>query len=249
MKRLLLFSRIVLLILLFANITFSQNYWDYPVKPGTKEWKSLNTIQEIIAVQQIPENLLQKMTTEELFQAWMDLPGRLDVLAFNTMQRGFDVTIERYNVLPVLLARRDVGPVALERYFQINPSDMRNDWSSGKKGQFITDIGFIEFLISQPSVLNTLPKPEKKLIAKSILDNIVKKQTVIEEDRDLFWEESSVILLGRILQNEGYDKFILRIAQKPNLERSLERGEIILLGEDINIYEDVINIAEDYLSE
>ncbi len=45
------------------------------------------------------------MSSDELFQAWLELPGRLELLAFSTMQRGFDVTIERYNVLPALLAR------------------------------------------------------------------------------------------------------------------------------------------------
>lgn len=41
------------------------------------ELKRLAQKSEIIAIQQIPPDVLKKMTTEEVFQAWLDLPGRM----------------------------------------------------------------------------------------------------------------------------------------------------------------------------
>lgn len=158
MKR---FSTILVLIFITSEI-YSQNYWEYPVVPGTKEWKELKTLSEIIAVQQVPESVLNNMTTEEVFQAWLDLPGRMEMLAFNTMQSGFEVTKKRYNVIPELLNRTDAGPVILTMYLETYIPEIKSAWSSIEKGKYITDFGFTEFLLSQPEVLSTLSYEQKK---------------------------------------------------------------------------------------
>ncbi|MFH1007206.1 MAG: hypothetical protein V1800_06865 [Candidatus Latescibacterota bacterium] len=100
---------------LFGQDTFR---YEYPVKPGTPEWRELS-IRQRRAIQQIPENILRDMATQELLQAWMDLPGRLEVLAHSTMQQGFDVTTKHYNVLSELLDREDVGRVVLAYYAEM----------------------------------------------------------------------------------------------------------------------------------
>lgn len=40
--------------------------WDYPVKPGTEEWKKLKTGKEKNEACQIPENVLKKISSHEL---------------------------------------------------------------------------------------------------------------------------------------------------------------------------------------
>jgi hypothetical protein len=92
-------------VLFLSFISYSQTKWEYPVKMGTPEWKSLKSIKEVYAVQQIPKDILSKMTTKEVFLAYLELPGRLEVLAYNTMQKGFDITANRFNVIPELLNR------------------------------------------------------------------------------------------------------------------------------------------------
>ena len=81
--------------ILFSIISFiittqmyCQSSWKYPIVPGTSKWATLKSEEEIIAVQQIPESILKKMTTDEVFQAWLDLPGQIEILAFNTLQDG-----------------------------------------------------------------------------------------------------------------------------------------------------------------
>ena len=59
----------------------------------------------------------------------MDLPGRLEVLAFNSIQEGIDETAKRYNVLRELLQRKDAGEIILSYYGSINPEDVaRNNF-------------------------------------------------------------------------------------------------------------------------
>ena len=235
-------SKLVLVVITLVNMALA---WDYPVKPGTPEWNAL-TYQERIAVQQIPENILEDMSTEELFQAWLDLPGRLEVLAYNSMQQGFDATLNHFNVLPELMKRENIGVVALKYYNAMDPTNLVSEGSIVEKGRFITDLGFIEFFISQPIVLSTLSATEKRECVERSLDNIDKKISL--KQRELFWEETNVVLLGRIMKNLNYPDFLNWMSQDPSIRHSLERGELIGVTGGINPYEDIINIARNYLS-
>lgn len=63
-------------LLIMLTVGGASSGWDYPVKPGTAEWRSLS-YEERIASQQIPLETLNSMSTKELFQAWLDLPRLL----------------------------------------------------------------------------------------------------------------------------------------------------------------------------
>jgi len=206
------------------NLIFCQNLWKYPIVHGTKEWAELKSEKEIIAVQQIPENLLREMTTEEVFRAWIDLPSRMEILAFNTMQLGFDEIRRRYNVLNELLIRKDVGAVVIKYYSIMKPTDLMNEWESKTKGKFITDFALLEFLISQPEVLASLAKTQKKYLFDRSKQNLEEKMNLSEEDLDFFWISSGLVLAGRILEEESFQ------SQKEVIE-PLRRGEIVLMDE------------------
>ncbi|OPX25886.1 MAG: hypothetical protein B1H02_00340 [Candidatus Latescibacteria bacterium 4484_107] len=239
----------VCMLLLAVQSLFAQNTfrYEYPVKPGAPEWRELSLRQKR-AVQQIPENILRDMSTQELLQAWMDLPGRLEVLAFNTMQQGFDVTVKHYNVLSELLDREDAGSVVLAYYLEIDPSGMKLVWSSRQKGKFITDIAFVEFLLSQPTVLSRLSKMEKKQLLKSCVDNLYKKQAFRNRERNFFWVRSAIILAGRILENEKNNQFLQKISQDEDMKRALNTGKASSKAVYEKLCEAVINIAENYSS-
>ncbi len=236
---------IVILILLTQPILYAQNSWNYPIKPGTEQWKSLKTLNERIAVQQIPENILKSLSTEEVFSAWLELPGRLELLAFSTMQNGFEVTVRRYNVLKELLNRNDVGKVVLSKYLRIDPENLKQDWSVIEKGKFITDFAFIEFLLSQSEVLKNLSKNEKKLIVKNAIMNINKKQSF----KEMFWEESGIILIGRVLISEGNNDLMKIISRDNKIKKIFENGQFGSKDLNINIYKLVLEFGNIYLSE
>jgi len=68
--------------LLFALvlITFTMNaqekapVWDFPVRPGTEEWKKFTSIEEQYAAYNIPTDLLQRISTAELVQTCLKYP-------------------------------------------------------------------------------------------------------------------------------------------------------------------------------
>lgn len=123
---------------------------------------------------------------------------------------------------------------------------MKQDWSSQEKGKFITDIGFVEFLLSQPMVLSKLSRAEKKQLLKASIDNLYKKEAFKNSERDFFWEESAIILAGRILGDQKNNQFLQKISQNEDMKRALNRGEVLSKAVYEKLYKAVIDIAKNY---
>lgn len=81
--------------------------YDYPVKPKTEEWKKLKTRMEKIDVCQIPESILNNMTTKALVESVMNYPLLIDIVARNSNQEGFDAVYRVFNGLQELTKRSD----------------------------------------------------------------------------------------------------------------------------------------------
>lgn len=228
-------------------VVFSQQQWTYPVTPGSSEWRQIPTYSERVAVQQIPLEVLNDMSTQELFRAWMSLPGRIDVLAYDTMQKGFDVSVKRYNVLQSLLEREDAGSIILEKYLKTGPAFMQDDWSSLKKGQFITDIGYIELTLAQPEILQTLTPDQMKSVINISKTKLQEKMALNTYDRDFFWEETGAILIGRTLQQVNFPDFIEWIAEDPGLKSGFQRANIPLKYVRQDVFGKIIQLSNAYL--
>ena len=61
-------KKMILLTMLVCPILIFGQAWDYPVKPGTEEWKSLKSHCEKISVCQIPNEILKNCSTEDLLE-------------------------------------------------------------------------------------------------------------------------------------------------------------------------------------
>ena len=85
--------------------------WNYPLKPGMLEWNQLKTEKERIAALQVPEDVLAKLTPDELVGQCITFPLFGDFKAFNTPQIGFYVMLNRFNIFGHFLYRSDTGKV------------------------------------------------------------------------------------------------------------------------------------------
>lgn len=224
MKKIIAIIILLLVVFLDSNI-HCQNNWKYPIIPGSKEWRQLKSEKQIIEVQQIPGDVLKKMTTMEVYQAWLDLPGRMEILAFNTLQEGFDKVRKRFNVLDELLSRKDVATVILSRFFTSTITDLQNELDSNKKGKFITDFGLTEFLLSQPEVMSKMNSYQKKLLFGKIKDELRRKSNLSGRDYDFFWISSGLVLGCRLLEKENL-QFQNNAKSHADIKEPLKRGEI-----------------------
>ena len=235
-------SKILILIVLGSFCVFNfglsrSEKWEYPVKPGSNEWNKLSNIEEILAVQQIPERILNKMSTEEVCQAWLELPGKLDILLCNTDQQGFDCLKERYNVVREMLSRKDIHKVILKNYYKINILDIRNKKTLKEQTKFGTDIAFNEIVLYQPEILNKMSQNELKKLFMVVKKGLGSKHGVFDGKTDSYWINSAMILEIKILDKIGEDK---KLNYKGKYDRSFKYGKIYN-KDDYNSIMELIN--------
>ncbi|CAM3920925.1 MULTISPECIES: hypothetical protein [Paenibacillus] len=96
--------------------------YEYPIKPGTDEWKDLADKEEKLKVSQIPEDVLTKLSTEALIESVLNYPLLVDMLAFNSYEQGFNAVASNFNGLQELLKRDDAGIKLFEKYNKKNSS-------------------------------------------------------------------------------------------------------------------------------
>lgn len=57
--------------------------YEYPAQPGTEEWSALNGRIEMAEACQIPEEILENMTTEALVYTVLNYPLMIDIYAYD----------------------------------------------------------------------------------------------------------------------------------------------------------------------
>lgn len=78
-------KKILFFILLIPMLAFPQTEgakWNYPVKPGTDAWKSLQNNSEKVQVCQVPNEILTAMSTQELIHICLNYPLLPDIFCF-----------------------------------------------------------------------------------------------------------------------------------------------------------------------
>ncbi|MDR3339416.1 MAG: hypothetical protein LBT25_04855 [Candidatus Symbiothrix sp.] len=145
--------------------------WDYPVKPGMKEWKKLDSNEEMVTTCQIPEKILSFLSTEDLAILCLQYPLLYDVFAFNDLNEGLNKLFDDFNGIRELYKRRDASGELLRQYnLKIqNFSFLDSKASDTEKGLFIISISALEVLLCQLTTKNE----ELRETPKETLYNLV----------------------------------------------------------------------------
>lgn len=102
----------------------------YPVTIIDDEWKKLITTTEQIEACQIPRNIIEGLTTEQLLQAVIDYPLSGTLYYDIDMNIAFQNMIERCDALSELLMREDCIEVVIKKYEDYKIPEKRvKDWS------------------------------------------------------------------------------------------------------------------------
>lgn len=154
------------------KIKSKNDAYEYPIKPGTVEWKELRNHEEMLRVCQIPPNTLKNMSTEGLIETILNYPLFWDMTAYDNLRVGFSEVSSRFNGIPELFQRADVGEKLLATYRSINPAAFPKD--SGKEEfEHVSKFYFIELLVAQAEVQNRFNKPQLKELRQIIADKYV----------------------------------------------------------------------------
>lgn len=88
--------------------------YEYPVQPGTDEWKALTSFQEMIAACHVDEELLASMTTPALLETVLNYPLLGSGLLYDTQEQWIASVSSYFKGLELLLAREDASECLAE---------------------------------------------------------------------------------------------------------------------------------------
>jgi hypothetical protein len=221
--------------------SFSDTYI-YPVRPGTDEWKQLNSLVKKVEACQIPEAKLKSISTEGLLETLLNYPLILDYGAFNQQQDGFERIKSENNGFEALYGRGDFLDVIVERYDLMSLNCEKNLYPPFiGEIQVPIQIAFktIEFFMLQDELLNEINSNQRFQIFESILDKLQEKnESGISQNENLV----SYAILGKIMLIENYSPFVI-INEENNIVTILER---IPIGFDFTMLEIIEDNAKEF---
>ncbi len=188
----------------------SEGKYIFPIKPGTEEWKKLNSHQEMVDICQIPDKTLKHMSTSGLIDTYFDYPLLFTILAFNNTNEGLRQIANEFNGFSELLRRNDCATILLQKYQRIDPASINGMSDSLEIGFFMLKIEFFELTLGFEPLRNKLTREECKKIIEIGLKNLEKKET---NNYGGFSLRVSIYLLSKILELEQYDVFLEYLKQ------------------------------------
>ena len=199
-KIIILFSTLYLAI--FSTFGQEKIIWDYPVKPGTKEWATFETGEQMFNACQIPSDILSTISTEDLVTVCLNYPLFNDYMAFNDEREGVNVMIKKFNGLWELSKRKDGVKELIKVYtnFPILSQIQKNITS--KDYHIPYKLSFLELVLSDSiflSQMDNLELGELKKIAVSKYADKLQNTNVYS----LFSIKKSMLLAAEIIEKQN----------------------------------------------
>ncbi|MCL1937726.1 MAG: hypothetical protein FWF52_04940 [Candidatus Azobacteroides sp.] len=176
--------------------------WDYPVKPGTEEWKSFNTHEEMLNACQIPENILQNMNTADLLEICLDYPLKGDIYAYSNLKNGIESISLQFNGFAELLLRKDNFQnllLKLEKSILNLNNDLASNKDMAEKGKITLNFAIIESFLSFDAILSNSDYNQKKQLSE-VAKEILNYKLQNDDKFGLLSVTSITFLLGKTLQ-------------------------------------------------
>jgi hypothetical protein len=247
-----------LLALLFLSVVFSSceeskfevsdvilsNAYDFPVKPGTGEWRALGSHYAMLSACQVPQEILDEMSTAGLVETVLGYPMLLDMMAYNTPQQGYDAVSGRFNGFTELFTREDAGAVLLERYLTMDPAAYDPDWESTIIVSYAWDVKNVETILCQEIFLSGLSAER----CRNLIADALEKYQIKEKHGDVYGYyglESTAWLIGRTLYHENCRSFVDMVEKDNTLQNFLNSGSFAM-DDTIDI---ILTQTEAYLAD
>lgn len=211
---------VVIMILVSINVFTETNdiadAYEYPITPGTKEWKKLKSHIEMIEVSQIPENLLETMTTEGLLETVLNCPIIGDIIAFVPYQNGYNSVFRNFNGLQELSNREGLSQIILDKYYELNNTRIPENESRGIK--FILKIVGIEMIISQDYIIDNLNVEQKIFLLRETIKRYESTNDGLGYSTS--FKKSSFNIIDKVLLSLNYKPYIelLSLDENQNLK-------------------------------
>ncbi|MDP2338365.1 MAG: hypothetical protein Q8N05_18320 [Bacteroidota bacterium] len=187
------------LLIAIPFFSFAQNEkatWDYPVKPGSKEWLNIEDYFKRFELLNIPAPLLKKISTEELVKSCLNYPEYRLIFTRNDLQSGYNFIRSSFNGFVELETRPDAGKELMKVYAGYKPDGFDLNLTDLEIGRFMSKFTFIELLLAQTEIQNKLnPGDLKELMS------ICSQKYKVKKDRQKYYGgiglQTTVLVIAR----------------------------------------------------
>jgi len=232
-------------VMLLLNIATAQERgfaYRWPVKPGTPEWKALKTHHDMLAVLQIPTDVLSGMSTTDLVETCLDYPLFPDIWAFNSYQEGIDKAVAGFNGFRELMMRRQAGRELLKRYQEINLSDLDKKKTDVEQWEFKMHVCKLEALLSQHAILHGMTKSDRLSLLRH---SLAKNKAIQESGKYSFYSyESNSFLALKILSVESAQILNDKLRESKDIAQFLKQGT----GISAKTINEIVELSNSFLS-
>ena len=183
-----------------ANEQISNLTWDYPVKPGSDEWRETSYDYKV-EKSQPPKELLKRLDTKTLFSYCVDYPFNKVTLLFNNPNDGFKRAFEQSTVWKEFIQRSDAFEV-FEKYFNERTYKQLFEMNNiEKRIDELFMLFFLEKIVSETDFVLNLDATNRIKLANTVLQSHLNKKEFPEEFIG-FHYNSSLSALIKILEVE-----------------------------------------------
>jgi len=155
-------------LLVYGGGTSASDAYDYPIKPGTDEWKAFGSHEQMLKACQIPEKLLHRMSTTGLVETVLNYPLSADWWSYDSFEIGIKRVADQFNGLSELLSRNDAGVSLIALYQTMDPTTIDVNSLIAEQAEYYFRILNIELLLLQDSVISSLSITDlQKLISQA----------------------------------------------------------------------------------
>ena len=218
MKKILLIATLMMLISISvcAGENDISDAYEYPIVPGKKEWKEIQSHTEMVEVSQIPENQLKTMSTEGLLETVLNCPILINIIAFTPYQNGYNSIFSHFNGLQELSNREGLSQIILDKYYELNNTIIPENGSHSVR--FNGKIVGIEMIISQDYIIDNLNDEQKIFLLRETIKRY--ESTNDGLGYSVAFKKSIFCVIDKVLLSLNYEPYIklLNLENNRNLK-------------------------------
>ena len=174
--------------------TETEKRYEYPLTSASEEWGELNHAERVLALQ-IPENILESLSTEELIEVVLDYPCFGDMFFYPSYQEGYEAVMQHFNGLQELYKREDVGSSLVSVYSEIDINDIVNQKDGYEQFLEVLRLTYFDTIISQKFFQEKMTATECEVLNKQ--QQYIKRVisgTAENKDADVCSTRASIII-------------------------------------------------------
>lgn len=188
-----------------------------------EQWDALEDAVQMREVSQIPADILETVSTDELVLYCMNYNLFIDFMLFDTMQDGMENVRSDYNGIRELMTRPDAAESLIRLYKLYDLDEQKARDSVG-----CIRLRYLEAMLCMPEILNSLTAKQANELAAACAQKINK----IVNDENSPYSVSTTMYLAAVSQYAASEEFAEIVNASSGAKRYIEEG--ILVPDEIS---------------